>query len=552
MQHASDAFPSHWVVLLDVGLSVLALVAAAAAPRWLAAPDRRFWPALRRWARHPATAFGLVFALGVLGNGMIFLLQGPPVPWVTDEHAYLLAADTFAHGRLANPSSPFWRHFDVPSHILHWPVYAAKYPPAQGLFLALGQVLAGSPAFALCLGAGLLPALAWWALRGWLPPSWALYGGLTVLLRLGAGSYWNQSYWGGTVAAMGGALVYGALPRLLRRPALASGLLFALGLAVLANSRPYEGLLASLPALAAVGWAARRSADGRALRRVLAAPAVFLGLVALGMGYYNQRLTGDPLCLPHRAYSVAYNTPPEFVFLDDRGTPFGHQLRPPTCDAPRLLADPASWFRRSIAAAGDRAARGLFFFLGTGLTLALFTLAGRGGRRPGGAGRSRHGAGALGWTLVAACALVAAGESVTRVWFAHYPSPVVVPLLALALLGGRRLRAWRWRGRPAGRSLPLLILSIQLLLFVFQLPAHRPDDGHWSVQRASFQAFLEARGGKHLVIVRPGGDWIANRADLDRAAVVWARDLGEERNRELLRHFADREVWWLDLRRAVR
>jgi hypothetical protein len=81
-----------------------------------------------------------------------------------------------------------------------------------------------------------------WALWIWLEPPWAVAGGLLAALQL-TGSYWTQSNWGGTVAAIGGALVVGALGRLLRRASTGPALAFGLGLAILANTRPYEGFV---------------------------------------------------------------------------------------------------------------------------------------------------------------------------------------------------------------------------------------------------------------------------------------------------------------------
>ena len=77
-----------------------------------------------------------------------------------------------------------------------------------------------------------------WALQGWLPPLWVFVGGMLALLRIGLVSYWSESYWGGSCAAIGGALLIGACPRLIRRPVPGPALAFAAGLAILANTRP--------------------------------------------------------------------------------------------------------------------------------------------------------------------------------------------------------------------------------------------------------------------------------------------------------------------------
>jgi hypothetical protein len=517
-------------------------------------PGRAVWRGLGRLARRRGLAGLLIGLLPIAGGAAVSAVAGMPEPHIHDEFSFLLQADTFAHGRLTNPPHPMWIYFET-FHVIQQPTYASKYPPLQGLALAGGQVLTGLPIVGVWVSLGLACAAIYWMMLAWLPPRWALLGGLlaavrlTFFLRSDVGErfgYWSQSYWGGAIAALGGALLFGALRRLLRRPSVGSALLLGLGEAVLANTRPFEGLVACLPAGAVlVAWVVgrQRPAPGVLLLRV-ALPALAVLVAAAGaMGYYNARVTGSATRMPYQVHEDAYAIVPLFLWQRLRPEPsYNHKpLRDWHADFGKV------WYQKqqSLGGLATVAARKTLSlgneYLGLVLVIPLLTMKY--------ILRNR-------WMRFAALTCgVALVAVLQETWWTlpHYLAPVAPLLYLLVIQGVRHLRLWRWRGRPAGRTLVRAMpVVIALGVAVSLLPGVRGDAGRLPGRRAEVLRELQAYGGRHLVIVHYAPqhnaheEWVYNGADIDGAAVVWARDMGDERNRPLLAYFADRRVWRLD------
>src|SRR6185295_14534953 len=177
------------------------------------------------------------------------------------------------------------------------PTYASMYYPGQGLLLAVGQRFFGHPFWGVWLSMGLMGAAICWMLQGWLPGKWALVGGFLCIIRLATFSYWANSYFGGALPAIGGALALGALPRLQRRPRAGLALALALGLAILANTRPFEGIFFALPIAAVLAvwmFGKKRPPLRVAVWRIVVPAGLLLGLTICAMGYYFWRVTGSP------------------------------------------------------------------------------------------------------------------------------------------------------------------------------------------------------------------------------------------------------------------
>lgn len=471
-----------------------------------------------------------------------------PVPLAHDEFSYLLAADTFAHGRLSNPTHPMWVFLDT-IHVNQQPTYMSKYPPAQGAVLALGQKL-GHPWIGVLLSVAAMCAAVLWMLQGWLPPGWALLGGILFVLRFSTFNYWIDSYWGGAVAAVGGALVMGALPRLFHRPRPRYALLLGAGLAILANSRPAEGLLFSLPvAFVACAWLVKaRVAWHSKLAKVILPLGVVLVAVGAFLGYYNWRGTGSPTLFPYVLYQRAHFESPPLLFLPPPAP--RHFLNPQFTDyGEEQRAEYSDRRAHFLRTCWTRATDLSIFFCGPLLVAPILTLPWLARDR-----RMRL----LGVQLL----LSLLGLLVVSAYFVHYAAPLTATIFALAMQGMRHLRRWQYHGRRIGIGVTRAIVVTCIAL----VPGHTAKtmlDAHrgvawitWSnpqmVARARIAQQLEAIPGEQLVIVRyaPAHDvhreWVYNSADVDHAKTVWAREIPGVDLQPLLEYFHNRKVWTVD------
>ncbi|MGD0519883.1 MAG: hypothetical protein ABSA48_01390 [Terracidiphilus sp.] len=553
----SETGPS--LMLIEACLTAIAVAAAFCWPRPASSWFSRIERAFARLARRKRLSVAVTGAAALLGRLAILPFCPIPLPFVHDDFSFLLAGNTFASGRLTNPTPAMWKHFES-FQITMQPTYMSMYFPAQGLVLAAGKVLFGHSWFGLLCVTALMCAALCWMLQAWLPPAWALLGGMLAVLHLGLFSYWINTYsGGGSVAALGGALVLGALPRLMRTARLRDGLLLATGIILMALSRPFEGMLLCLPVAFVLGrwifFGSNRPPAAVLLRRA-ALPLALIVAALVWLGYYDYRAFGDPLTLPYTVDRATYAAAPYWVWAKPRPEPvYRHKVM-----RDFYVDYELNYVRRLRTLRGFvsedlffKPLRQLLFFAGIALLPPLIML-----RRVLIDRRIR--------LLVVCVAVLAAGMLSGTFLIPHYLAPLTAAFYAIGLQAMRHLRLWNPDSRPVGKALVRMLVTVCLVLAAIRLCAeplhlrlaawpgsewsstwHGP--GRLGVARARVQYRFEELPGKQLAIVRYSpnhsslDEWVYNAPDIDGSKVVWAREMDAASNLELIHYYSDRTAW---------
>ena len=542
-------------LLLAVLLLPVPLIAPKLGDRWF----RGIESATSRLTARRRLAVLAVFLFALLLRLAVLSIEPVPVPGIHDEFGYLLAGETFAHGRLTNEPHRMWMHFESMT-IIQQPTYCSAFWPAQGLFLAAGQVFLHHPFWGVWLSFGLMCAAFCWALQGWMPPGWALLGAILAAIRLGTFTYWANSYWGGAVAALGGALVFGALPRIKRRQEARDAVLMGIGFSLLANSRPYEGLVYSIPFLIALMLFVfgPKLPPVRVLIVRIALPlTTVMALTFALMAYYFWRTTGNPLRPPYLVDVATYFQEPQFIFQSlPPAKQYHHAVLQQFYGGYHVQMFLAAKYSLFTSVLGKSLYLWIFF-VGPALTLPFCILA---GILP--YGISPHQLGHKTLFFLSIIGISFGGLLLLPYLNPHYAAPMACVTYALILRAMRRIRIWdrneRCRGIACVRTMVVvcvLVFAASAVGLAVKIPRQRLfpyDPSGPNIARANMIQQLNRQNGKHLIIVHYGREhngheeWVYNDADIDSSKVVWAREMGMSEDQHLIEYFKDRRVWFLD------
>jgi len=519
--------PADWALFVVTGLLLLAAFV------WRHGVQRIFLALAARERICAVSLFLTPIALRLL------LLPHHPVPTanIYDEFSQLLLADTLLHGRLANPPHPLHQFFET-FFVLQQPTYSSMYPLGQGFVLALGRLISGTAWTGVLLAGGALCAGCYWMLRGWIAPGWALLGGLLAVAEFGPLCQWTNSYWGGgSIAAAAGCVVFGTLPRIREYGRPRDCLLLGAGFGVHVLTRQFESVFLLL---AIVLFFVRAP---KSIFRAAGYSALALIPVAMVILLQNRAVTHSWLALPEQLHRYQYGVP---ITLTVEPLPTPHVALTPQQEtdlrAETLQHGSGTDSVGAFLLRLEYRVRYYRFFFLPPLYIALvgfcFTLRRR---------RSLWIAGTL--------SLFALGTNLFPYLLLHYLAGVTGLFVLVSILGLQKLCTLR-----AGTEIAQVLIVLCLAEFagwyalhLFETPGlygilryetwdaiNHEDEPK---KRTAVRDQLATVPGKLLVFVRYSGrhvyqdEWVWNDADIDASRIVFARDLGNEEDKKLIRYY---------------
>lgn len=524
---------------LALGLAVLALL-------W----RPRMESLARRLAEKTVPCMVLLAVLPVALRLLLLPHHPVPQPDIYDEFGHLFVADTLRHWRLSNPAHPLHQFFET-FFTLQLPTYSSIYPIGQGLMLAIGRALFGFAWAGVLLSTAAFCSLCYWMLRAWVSPGWALAGGMLAVIEFGPLSPWMNSYWGGSLGAAAGCLVFGALPRLTENPRRRDAAALGIGLALHVLLRPFESIFLFICVAIFFAPVLRRRAQAKMLM-ARAAPIVAAALLlACGITLrQNKSVTGSWTTLPYQLSQYQYGVPAALTFQTN---PTPHADLTPQQElgyksqlafrssAPDTLG---SYLERLLYRAGYYR---YFFLPPLYLAIVAFIPLMRKWR--------------FAWVGITLAAF-ALGTNFFPAFQLHYVAAATCLFVLVSVWGMQQIA----RLCPEAAR---ILLFLCIAHFVFWYGMHVFDTADFSLAVRPYETWdainhrnperrimvneqLARIPGQVLVFVRYWprhifqDEWVYNEADIDRARIVWARDLGDEENKKLTQYYPARSVWLLE------
>jgi len=521
---------------IELFVALILVLFASAVPRW------------PRLAENTGRCMLLLFILPIALR-LALLPQYPiPTPGVSDDFSYILIADTLRHFRLANPAHPMHQFFET-FFTLQQPAYGSIFPLGQGLAIAIGWTIFGHPWAGVALTIGALCALVYWMLRAWVTPGWALIGGLLAVIEFGPLNQWMNSYWGGSVSACAGCLVFGALPRLRESGRIREAALLGLGLALQLLTRPYESIFLVISVILFF-LPVRLFAKAAAVSALVVGPAIGLMLLQ------NKQATGSWTTLPYMLSRYQYGVPTTFT-VQPLPTPHLPLTREQQLDydaQSQAHGAGIDTFATYWARWASRLRFYRFFLLAPLFLAALAFLVSLREYR-------------FAWVLLTIVAF-SLGTNFYPYFYSHYIAALTCLFVLISVVGLERLSRWVVRGNAVGEECARILLFLCAAHFIFWYGLHASRDEELIAAMTPYETWdninhadpqgrigihhaLAASPGEQLVFVRywpqhQFQEWVHNAADIDHARIIWARDLGTDENQKLLRYYPQRTAWLLE------